>query len=51
MVHSLVEWLKAPDEVGLRRDFTTWLKRVLLPARIPRVEFLEATELQEVESM
>ena len=51
VVHSLVEWLKAPEQAGLRRDFTTWLKRVLLPARIPGVEFPEATELQEVENM
>jgi predicted transposase/invertase (TIGR01784 family) len=51
VVHSLVEWLKAPDQGGLRRDFTTWLKRVLLPARIPGVEFPEASELQEVENM
>lgn len=51
VVQNLVEWLNAPDQVGLRRDFTTWLKRVLLPARIPDIEFPQASDLQEVENM
>ncbi len=36
VVDALVEWLRDPSQTGLRRAFTVWLRRVLLPRRLPR---------------
>jgi predicted transposase/invertase (TIGR01784 family) len=47
----LIDWLNAPEQDGLRRDFTIWLRRVLLPARVPDVSVPEITELQEMNDM
>ncbi len=30
---ALVDWLKAPQQTRLQRDFTVWIRRVLLPGR------------------
>jgi len=51
VLESLVEWLKMPEQSSLRRAFTTWLKRVLLPGRLPGLDFEALNELQEVKSM
>ena len=51
LVHALVEWLKAPEQDGLRRAFATWLSQVLVPRRLPEVTLNATTELQEVGSM
>ncbi len=51
VVERLVEWLAAPEQISLRRAFTVWLRRVLLPARLPGVIMPEVRELQEVKSM
>lgn len=48
---ALVEWLADPAQASLRRAFTVWLKRVLLPGRMPGVEFNNVNELCEVKSM
>jgi len=48
---ALVEWLKSPGQDSLRRAFTVWLKRVLLPGRMPGVDFNKLNNLQEVNSM
>jgi hypothetical protein len=48
---SLIEWLQAPEHGGLRRAFVVWLKRVLLPARVPGAEIPNVIELQEMQSM
>ncbi|WP_051228310.1 Rpn family recombination-promoting nuclease/putative transposase [Oceanospirillum beijerinckii] len=48
---ALIEWLKQPEQTGLRRNFTLWLKRVLLPARVPGVQFEQIHNLHEVHSM
>jgi len=48
---ALVEWLKSPGQDSLRRAFTVWLKRVLLPGRMPGVDFNNLNDLQEVNSM
>ncbi len=45
---SLVEWLKAPDQTGLRRAFVVWIRRVLLPHRAPGMELPEFNELQDL---
>ena len=48
---ALIEWLKQPEQTGLRRNFTVWIKRVLLPARVPGVQFEQVHDLHEVHSM
>jgi len=32
VISNLIEWLTAPEQTRLRRSFTVWIKRVLLPA-------------------
>lgn len=51
VVRRLVEWLAAPEHTGLRRAFVVWLRRVLLPQRLPGVALPEVQELQEVRDM
>ena len=48
---ALVEWLQSPGQDSLRRAFTVWLKRMLLPGRMPGVDFNNLNDLQEVNSM
>ncbi|MCP4700288.1 MAG: transposase, partial [Gammaproteobacteria bacterium] len=48
---QLTEWLKEPEQANLRRDFVTWLSRVLLPNNIPGVQLPEVIELQEMHDM
>lgn len=51
VVAALSAWLKAPSQTGLRRAFTVFIKRVLLPARMPGIELPELNDLQEVQAM
>jgi len=51
MVGALAAWLKAPEQTSLRRAFTVWIRRVLLPARMPGVNIPELVDLQEVQTM
>ena len=51
LVERLVEWLEAPAQQGLRRTFATWLREVLLPARMPGVRLDAVLELSEVRNM
>ncbi len=37
----LIDWLREPAQRTLRRAFAVWMRRVLLPARIPGVELEE----------
>lgn len=48
---TLVEWLGAPEQARLRRAFVVWLKRVLLPARVPGADIPNVIELQEMQAM
>jgi hypothetical protein len=48
---TLVAWLDDPAHAGLRRAFTVWLRRVLLPARLPEVVIPEVQDLVEVHTM
>ena len=50
LIH-LIEWLRSPEQAGLRRDFTVWLRRVILPRRWPAVTLPEIQELQEMHTM
>ena len=47
----LLEWLQTPAQNNLRRDFTTWLRRVILPRRLPHVQLPQIQELQEMRNM
>jgi len=51
VVTSLIDWLKLPDQVSLRRAFTVWIRRVLLPVRLPGQELPEVNDLMEVQTM
>jgi predicted transposase/invertase (TIGR01784 family) len=51
VIGLLVEWLKIPEHDSLRRAFAEWLRRGLLPARLPGVEIPEFGDLQEVKLM
>lgn len=44
----LVEWLKAPEQASLRRAFVVWIRRVLLPGRMPGMELPEFNSLQDL---
>lgn len=50
-VAALSEWLIAPEQARLRRAFTIWIRRVLLPGRLPGARIPEVGDLQEVRSM
>ncbi|MBF0633012.1 MAG: Rpn family recombination-promoting nuclease/putative transposase [Magnetococcales bacterium] len=51
VVALLVDWLKAPEQLSLRRAFTVMLGRVLLPRRVPGQVIPELNDLQEVDAM
>ncbi|WP_300971365.1 hypothetical protein [Thiocapsa sp.] len=51
IVHALLDWLKAPEQTGLRRDFAVWFGRVFLPKRLPGVQLPPLGELSEVYHM
>jgi len=51
VLQALIAWLQSPEQSGLRRSFTVWLKRVFLPGRMPETSFSEIHDLQEVQSM
>ncbi|MEP7766286.1 hypothetical protein, partial [Sanguibacter sp. 26GB23] len=51
LVALLIDWLEEPGHAGLRRAFTEWLRRVLLPRRFPGARMPELQELQEVNTM
>ena len=48
---ALIDWLDAPEQASLRRAFTVWVKRVLLPGRLPGVHLPEVGDLLEIKSM
>ena len=47
----LIDWLRAPADDSLRRAFTVWLRRVLLPGRLPGVALPEVQNLVEMHTM
>lgn len=51
VVKRLIEWLKSPEQTSLRRAFTVWINRVLLPVRLPGQKVPKVNELMEVETM
>ena len=51
VVTNLLEWLKLPQQANIRRAFTVWINRVLLPARVPGQEVPKVHDLMEVQTM
>jgi hypothetical protein len=51
IVRTLIDWLQAPEQLGLRRAFTIWFGRVFLPKRLPGVELPPLSDLDEVYQM
>jgi len=51
MVRKLIEWLKNPEQTSLRRSFAVWIRRVLLPVRLPGQTLPEVNNLMEVDAM
>ena len=48
---ALIDWLAAPEQAGIRRAFTVWIKRVLLPGRFPGITLPELGDLLEIKTM
>ncbi|MBE7373876.1 DUF4351 domain-containing protein, partial [Pseudomonas lopnurensis] len=48
---QLLVWLAEPEQLQLRRHFTVWLKRVLLPSRMRGINFDQLHDLQEIDNM
>ncbi len=51
LVRELIRWLKAPEQTSLRRAFAVWIRRVLLPVRLPGQELPKVNDLTEVDAM
>jgi hypothetical protein len=51
VVESLMAWLTQPGQDSLRRAFTTYILRVLLPARAPGITLPQAGNLLELRTM
>ena len=51
IIDSLIEVLDDPELRELRRDMATWLRRAVLPARLPGIEVPELQDLQEAKIM
>ncbi|HET9211071.1 MAG TPA: transposase, partial [Thermoanaerobaculia bacterium] len=51
VLEAASEWLRAPGLEGLRKSFTDWVLKVLLPSRIRGVRFPELLDLEEVKAM
>ena len=51
IVRALIDWLQAPEQLGLRRAFAIWFGRVFLPKRLPGVELPPLSDLIEVYQM
>ncbi|MEW6708731.1 MAG: Rpn family recombination-promoting nuclease/putative transposase [Candidatus Riflebacteria bacterium] len=47
----LIDWLKEPGQQSIRRAFTVWLGRLILPNRYPNSPVPEFNDLQEVNTM
>ena len=50
-VDALVDWLRDPEEQGLKRSFGEWIRQVLVPGRFASAELPPMPELEEVQTM
>jgi len=51
IIDGLIEILDDPELQELRRDMATWLRRAVLPARLPGIDVPELQDLQEAKIM
>ena len=51
VVGSLMQWLTQPEQDSLRRAFTVYILRVLLPSRAPGVAVPQVANLLELRTM
>jgi hypothetical protein len=51
VLEAASEWLRAPGLEELRKSFTDWVLKVLLPSRIRGARFPEDLDLKEVKTM
>src|SRR6478609_8501608 len=51
VLEAAVEWLREPGLEGLRKSFTEWVLKVLLPSRVRGLRFSEDLDLEEVKTM
>ncbi len=51
VLKTLNQWLYAPEQASLRRAFSVWVNRTLLPAKLPGIALPDATDLNEVNTM
>ena len=51
IIDTLIEVLDDPELRELRRDMATWLRRAVLPARLPGIEVPELKDLEETQIM
>ncbi len=51
IIDSLLDILGDPELRELRQDMATWLRRAVLPARLPGIEIPELQDLQEAKIM
>jgi predicted transposase/invertase (TIGR01784 family) len=51
VLEAAVEWLREPGLEGLRKSFTEWVLKVLLPSRVRGLRFSEDLDLEEVKAM
>ena len=47
----LIRWLKKPEQESLQRVFNIWIKRVLLPRKLPGQSLPDTQKLYEVQMM
>ena len=51
VISNLIEWLATPEQSRLRRSFTIWIKRVLLPADGLEQSIPHINDLAEIRTM
>jgi len=51
VISNLIEWLATPEQTRLRRSFTIWIKRVLLPAESLEQPMPHINDLAEIKTM
>src|SRR3954468_10397727 len=51
VLEAASEWLREPGLEELRKSFTEWVLKVLLPSRVRGVRFPELLDLEEVKAM
>jgi hypothetical protein len=51
VISNLIEWLATPEQTRLRRSFTVWINRVLLPAQSLEQSIPHLNDLAEIRTM